>query len=254
MGILSDRQIKRDIRITPFAEGIKREGVVSYGLSSYGYDARLGRNFKVFDPSKIQTKMDTTSLETLGDHKLDLWRGLPVIDPKRTHWQQFLTEYNDVDSIIIPPNSFALAETLEHFTIPRDVLCIVMGKSTYARCANFVNVTPGEPEWAGKWTVELSNTSPLPLRVYAEEGIMQCMFLRTDGISEATKLALNQYLDETSARGTNPQAARAFDTLRIALGCANCEQSYATKKGKYQNQAGLTAPTVDRNVTHPEGK
>lgn len=254
MGILPDWAIRRDIKITPFAEGIKRENTISYGLTSYGYDARLGRNFKVFDPANIQTRLDTTILETLGEHKLDTWRGLPVIDPKRTYWQQFLTEYKDVDSVIIPPNSFALAETLEHFVIPRDVLCIVMGKSTYARCATFVNVTPGEPEWSGKWTVELSNNSPLPLRIYAEEGIMQTMFLRSDGIHEATGNAVRKFLDRVSREGKvslGINAAMAYDIFNIGMKQSTCEKSYADKKGKYNNQTGLTVPTVDQHNEEP---
>ncbi len=249
MGVLPDWMIKRDVKIEPFSEGIKREGKISYGLTSYGYDFRLGRNFQVYDPSSIQLKLDDKE----SSDKLDIWRGLPVIDPKRDHWKQFMTQYNDVDSIIIPPHSFALAESLETLTVPRDVLCIVLGKSTYARCATLVNVTPGEPEWIGKWTIELSNTSPLPLRVYAEEGIMQCVFIKTAGESSAIRTAIYQLLDLQS-RGRNDAAAMAFDTLRVALKESTCQTSYKDKAGKYQDQTGLTLPSVDKHNQHPEGK
>ncbi len=181
MSVLSDGEIRRRIRIAPLEEGARRAGVISYGLSSYGYDVRVGRHFKVF------TNVNTQ-----------------VVDPKAFSPESFVDFEGDV--CIIPPNSFALAETVEHIEIPRDVIGICVGKSTYARCGIIVNVTPLEPEWRGRITLEISNTSPLPARIYAEEGIAQIVFLQAQGL---------------------------------------CEQSYADKAGKYQNQKGLTLPRVD---------
>jgi dCTP deaminase len=184
MSIKADRWIKRMAlehgMIEPFVEGQVREGVVSYGLSSYGYDIRVADEFKVF------TNINST-----------------VVDPKNFDARSFVDMKTDV--CIIPPNSFALARTLEYFRIPRDVLTVCVGKSTYARCGLIVNVTPFEPEWEGFVTLEISNTTPLPARVYANEGIAQVLFFQSD---EA------------------------------------CEVSYADKKGKYQKQQGLTLPRL----------
>jgi len=156
------------------------EGVVSYGLSSYGYDIRVADEFKVF------TNINST-----------------VVDPKNFDARSFVDIKADV--CIIPPNSFALAKTVEYFRIPRDVLTVCVGKSTYARCGLIVNVTPFEPEWEGYVTLEISNTTPLPAKVYANEGISQVLFFQSDEM---------------------------------------CEVSYADKKGKYQNQQGLTLPRL----------
>jgi len=180
MGILPDWHIKRDINIEPFADEQLRPGVISYGLSSYGYDVRVGRKFKVF----------TNVYGTL-------------IDPKNFDPSAFVDI--EGDSCVIPPNSFALAETVETFEIPRDVLATCLGKSTYARCGIIVNVTPLEPEWRGKITIEISNTTPLPAKIYANEGIAQILFFRAEAV---------------------------------------CKTSYADKKGKYQDQKGLTLPFV----------
>ena len=180
MGILPDWQIQRDIKIEPFATGTPRAGVISYGLSSYGYDVRVGRHFKVFTNARCA-----------------------VVDPKNFDPASFVDM--DGDSCLIPPNSFALAETVEYLEIPRDVIAICVGKSTYARCGIIVNVTPLEPEWRGRITIEISNTTPLPAKIYAGEGIAQILFLRTD---------------------------------------APCRTSYADKQGKYQDQQGLTLPFV----------
>ena len=166
--------------IEPFEDRQVREGVVSYGLSSYGYDIRVADEFKIF------TNINST-----------------VVDPKHFDARSFVDLKADV--CIIPPNSFALAKTVEYFRIPRDVLTICVGKSTYARCGLIVNVTPFEPEWEGFVTLEISNTTPLPARVYANEGIAQVLFFQSD---EA------------------------------------CEVSYADKKGKYQKQQGLTLPRL----------
>jgi len=166
--------------IEPFEDRQVRQGVVSYGLSSYGYDIRVADEFKVF------TNINST-----------------VVDPKNFDASSFVDFKTDV--CIIPPNSFALAKTVEYFRIPRDVLTICVGKSTYARCGLIVNVTPFEPEWEGFVTLEISNTTPLPARVYANEGIAQVLFFQSD---------------ET------------------------CEVSYADKKGKYQKQQGLTLPRL----------
>jgi dCTP deaminase len=166
--------------IEPFEDRQVRDGVVSYGLSSYGYDIRVADEFKVF------TNINST-----------------VVDPKSFDARSFVDIKADI--CIIPPNSFALAKTVEYFRIPRDVLTVCVGKSTYARCGLIVNVTPFEPEWEGFVTLEISNTTPLPARVYANEGIAQVLFFQGD---EA------------------------------------CEVSYADKKGKYQKQQGLTLPRL----------
>jgi len=166
--------------IEPFEDQQVRDGVISYGLSSYGYDIRVADEFKVF------TNINST-----------------VVDPKHFDARSFVDIRADV--CIIPPNSFALAKTVEYFRIPRDVLTVCVGKSTYARCGLIVNVTPFEPEWEGYVTLEISNTTPLPARVYSNEGIAQVLFFQSD---------------ET------------------------CEVSYADKKGKYQGQQGLTLPRL----------
>ena len=166
--------------IEPFEDRQVRDGVISYGLSSYGYDIRVANEFKVF------TNINNT-----------------VVDPKNFDDRSFVDMTTDV--CIIPPNSFALAKTVEYFRIPRDVLTVCVGKSTYARCGLIVNVTPFEPEWEGFVTLEISNTTPLPAKVYANEGISQVLFFQSDEI---------------------------------------CEVSYADKKGKYQKQQGLTLPRM----------
>jgi dCTP deaminase len=180
MGLLPDWQIQRDVKIVPFAEGPARPGTISYGLSSYGYDVRVGRHFKVFT-------------NVYG----------AVVDPKNFAPNSFVDI--EADHCLIPPNSFALAETVEYFEIPRDVLAVCLGKSTYARCGVIVNITPLEPEWRGKITIEISNTTPLPAKIYANEGIAQILFFRAEAV---------------------------------------CRTSYADKKGKYQDQKGLTLPFV----------
>lgn len=132
------------------------KGVISYGVTSYGYDVRIDRDFKIF----------TNVMNA-------------IVDPKNFSPSAFVDHTGD--TCIIPPNSFVLATTIEHLVIPRDVLAICVGKSTYARCGLIVNVTPLEPEWCGKITIEISNTTPLPARIYANEGIAQIIFLRADG-------------------------------------------------------------------------
>jgi dCTP deaminase len=182
--IKADKWIKRMAlergMIEPFEDRQVRQGVISYGLSSYGYDIRVADEFKVF------TNINST-----------------VVDPKNFDARSFVDVKADI--CIIPPNSFALARTVEYFRIPRDVLTVCVGKSTYARCGLIVNVTPFEPEWEGNVTLEISNTTPLPAKVYANEGIAQVLFFQSD---EA------------------------------------CEVSYADKKGKYQRQQGLTLPRL----------
>jgi dCTP deaminase len=180
VSVLADWQIQQEIIIRPCAEGHRRPGVISYGVSSYGYDVRVGRHFKVFT-------------NVYG----------AVVDPKNFTPSAFVDL--EADHCIIPPNSFALAETVEYFEIPRNVLAICMGKSTYARCGVIVNITPLEPEWRGKITLEISNTTPLPAKIYANEGIAQIIFLRAEQV---------------------------------------CRISYADKQGKYQDQKGLTLPFV----------
>jgi dCTP deaminase len=166
--------------IEPFEDRQVRQGVVSFGLSSYGYDTRVADEFKVF------TNVHNT-----------------VVDPKHFDPKSFVDIQTDV--CIVPPNSFALARTVEYFRIPRDVLTICLGKSTYARCGIIVNVTPFEPEWEGHVTIEISNTTPLPAKIYANEGIAQVVFFQSD---------------------------------------EPCEVSYRDKQGKYQQQRGVTLPRI----------
>ena len=168
------------LMIEPFVDEQVRSGVISYGLSSYGYDVRVGDDFKVF----------TNVFNT-------------VVDPKNFDSKSFVDIKADV--CIIPPNSFALASTIEYFRIPRDVLTVCLGKSTYARCGIIVNVTPFEPEWEGHVTIEISNTTPLPAKIYANEGIAQVLFFQTEDV---------------------------------------CAVSYKDKKGKYQAQRGVTLPKL----------
>ncbi len=197
MAVLCDTQIRELVGIEPFEDAAKRPGRISYGVSSYGYDVRVGSRFKIFTPTTRSG-------------------GIAVVDPKRFS-DEFMVEVDcatvrtpdgaiGTDHVIIPPNSFALCETVESFTIPRDLLVLCVGKSTYARCGLIVNVTPLEPEWRGKVTIEISNTTPLPAKVYANEGIAQMVFLKADRV---------------------------------------CAVSYADKMGKYQDQGGLTLPRVD---------
>jgi dCTP deaminase len=184
MTIKPDRWIKRMARehrmIEPFVESQVRGSAISYGVSSYGYDIRVADEFKIF------TNINNT-----------------VIDPKNFDPRSFVDVKTDV--CIVPPNSFALARTIEYFRIPRDVLTICLGKSTYARCGIIVNVTPFEPEWEGTVTLEISNTTPLPAKIYANEGIAQVLFFQSD---------------------------------------EPCEMSYKDKKGKYQAQTGVTLPKI----------
>ncbi len=165
MPIMPDSWIRRMATehgmIEPFVEAQQRQGVISYGVSSYGYDARAAAEFKIF------TNVDNA-----------------IVDPKSFDDTGFVTRTNDV--CIIPPNSFVLTHTVEYFRIPRDVLVICLGKSTYARCGLIVNVTPLEPEWEGQVTIEISNTTPLPAKVYANEGICQFLFLKGDAPPEVS--------------------------------------------------------------------
>ncbi len=181
---MSDRWIRRmateHAMIEPFVESQRADGKISYGLSSYGYDARVADEFKVF------TNVDSA-----------------IVDPKAFAPESFVDR--KVPVCIVPPNSFALAHTVEYFRIPRDVLTICLGKSTYARCGIIVNVTPLEPEWEGQVTIEISNTTPLPARIYAFEGICQFLFL---------------------------------------LGNEPCETSYADRAGKYMHQRGVALPRL----------
>ncbi|WP_337288903.1 dCTP deaminase, partial [Candidatus Methylomirabilis sp.] len=159
MSIKSDAWIKRMAvehqMIAPFEEGQVRNGVISYGLSSYGYDIRVANEFKIF------TNVNTT-----------------IVDPKNFDERSFVDFKGDV--CVVPPNSFALARTVEYFKIPRNVMTVCLGKSSYARCGVILNVTPFEPEWEGFATLEISNTTPLPARIYANEGIAQVLFFESD--------------------------------------------------------------------------
>ncbi len=184
MPVMPDHWIRTQARdhamIEPFEDGQRRDGVISYGLSSYGYDARVADEFKVF------TNVDSA-----------------VVDPKAFSPDSFVTRIGP--TCTIPPNSFVLAHTVEYFRIPRDILVICLGKSTYARCGIIVNVTPLEPEWEGQVTIEISNTTPLPARIHAHEGICQFLFLQ----------------------GASPP-----------------ETSYADKAGKYMRQRGVSLPRM----------
>src|SRR4030095_15028818 len=186
MSIKSDRWIRRMARetgmIEPFTDGQVREGAISYGVSSYGYDMRVAPEWKIF----------TNVLSAM-------------VDPKHFDERSFVEFHGDV--CIVPPNSFALARSIEYFRIPRHVLTLFLGKSTYPRCAIITNVTPFEPEWEGFVTLEISNTTPLPAKIYANEGICQVLFFEAD----------------------------ADDV---------CERSYRDKDGKYQGQVGVTLPRL----------
>ncbi len=186
MAIKSDRWIRRMAEsqgmIEPFSPGQVRTAdgrrIVSYGTSSYGYDVRCANEFKIF------TNINST-----------------IVDPKQFDVNSFVDQVSDV--CIIPPNSFALARTVEYFRIPRNVMVVCLGKSTYARCGIIVNVTPLEPEWEGHVTLEFSNTTPLPAKIYANEGVAQLLFFESDEV---------------------------------------CETSYRDRRGKYQGQRGVTLP------------
>ena len=184
MSIMPDSWIREMAQkhgmIDPFVESQHRENVISFGLSSYGYDARVSDEFKIF-------------------HNIDG----AIVDPKNFSPKGFVDRKGPV--CIIPPNSFALASTVEYFRVPRDVLVICLGKSTYARCGIIVNVTPLEPEWEGHVTLEFSNTTTLPARIYANEGAAQFIFLKSE---------------------------------------TPCDVSYADRKGKYMKQRGVTLPKL----------
>ena len=184
MSVKCDRWIAKMARehkmIEPFADRQVRDGVISYGVSSYGYDMRVADEFRIF------TNVNST-----------------IVDPKQFDARSFVEFKGPV--CIVPPNSFALAKSVEYFRIPRSVLTICVGKSTYARCGIIVNVTPFEPEWEGYVTLEISNTTPLPARIYANEGLCQVIFFESD---------------------------------------ENCEVSYKDKKGKYQAQQGIVLPRL----------
>ena len=184
MPVLSDKWIKKmaleNSMISPFEEKQIREGKISYGLSSFGYDARVSDEFKIF--TNINSE---------------------VVDPKNFKPSNFITK--NTSECVIPPNSFVLASTIEYFKIPKNVLVICLGKSTYARCGIIVNVTPLEPGWEGHVTLEFSNTTPLPAKIYANEGVAQFIFIQ---------------------------------------GNEDPEISYADRNGKYMGQTGVTLPKV----------
>jgi dCTP deaminase len=171
---------KEKAMIEPFADSQVRDGVISFGVSSYGYDIRVADEFKIF-----------TNVYSA------------VVDPKHFDKHSMVDFKGEI--CVIPPNSFALARTVEYFRIPREVLTVCLGKSTYARCGIIVNVTPFEPEWEGYVTLEISNTTPLPARIYANEGIAQVLFFEADEV---------------------------------------CDVSYADKKGKYQKQEAIVLPKL----------
>ena len=164
MSIKADKWIKRMVKkhnmIEPFEENIVRDGKVSYGLSSYGYDLRVADEFKIF-----------TNVHSA------------IVDPKKFDAKSFV-DVRGEGSILIPPNSFALTRSIEYLRVPRNVLMLCIGKSTYARCGIIVNVTPVQPEWEGNLVIEISNTTPLPAKVYAGEGIAEILFFESDEVCE----------------------------------------------------------------------
>lgn len=266
MGVLSDRQIRAGVKITPFVDGQKRDGVISSGLSSFGYDVRAGYKFQIFtdvncsviDPKAFDRRMlvdvDLTPPDghdfSGGETDPTCNRcGVYASNPHKDNdpWKDKCRELTP-NHVLIPPNSFALAETMEHLEIPRDTLAIVLGKSTYARCGLVVNCTPLEPEWRGKVTLELSNTTPLPIKVYAGEGIAQVYFLRSDECREGVHVSVKRMLEQvTEVAGSFPVPryfAYAFDLIRESERSSGCQVSYADKKGIYQGQDGLTHPKV----------
>ena len=184
MSIKSDKWIrkmsKKYAMIDPFVDNQLKNGAISFGLSSYGYDIRVSDEYKIF------TNVNNS-----------------VVDPKKFDEKSFVDFKGDV--CIVPPNSFALARSIEYFKIPRKVLTICVGKSTYARCGIIVNVTPFEPEWEGYVTLEISNTTPLPAKIYSNEGLCQVLFFESD---------------------------------------EDCETSYKDKSGKYHKQVGITLPKI----------
>lgn len=248
MGILADWQIDRDVKIEPFHNEQCAKGVVSFGLSSYGYDMRLGYKFKVFSDA-YAGEIDPKNFDPKNFVEIDLtpkrcWNSPPCRDRIDCLCISCRENESIPNYIRIPPNSFALGESLETFEIPRDVLAVCVGKSSYARCGVIINVTPLEPEWRGKVTIEISNTTPLPCRVYAGEGIAQVLFFRTDGKSEwCENLLTHDYLGGGKATGTMyPDIVdETLDNLRTRT---SCRVSYADRKGRYQDQKGLTLPFV----------
>ncbi len=182
MAVLSDKWIRemasKHKMISPFEDKQIRENKISYGLSSFGYDARVSNEFKIF------TNVNSE-----------------IVDPKNFKASNFVTK--NVSECIIPPNSFVLASTVEHFRIPKDVLVVCLGKSTYARCGIIVNVTPLEPGWEGHVTLEFSNTTPLPAKVYANEGVAQFIFLKGNETPETTYSDRNgKYMGQTGSNFT----------------------------------------------------
>lgn len=269
MGLLPDWMIEREVKIEPFSPQMERPGVISYGVTSYGYDVRAGYKWKLFDvlaggvvdPKNFDPRLlREVDLTPPDDHD---WFNTNIADPtcnrcgvyrSNVHSDSWLEKCRALtpNFITIPPNSYVLGESLETFTIPRDMGVICIGKSTYARCGIIVNVTPGEPEWTGKWTIEISNSSPLPAKVYCGEGIMQCMFIRSDGERDLSNRALHYFMERVS-KGcqTGPVhipgvAANAYDQLRLGFKQTTCRVSYADKKGKYQNQGGIKLPEVKK--------
>tara|TARA_Y100001968_G_scaffold295261_1_gene302489 strand:+ start:157 stop:726 length:570 start_codon:yes stop_codon:yes gene_type:complete len=189
MSIKSDKWIEEMSiekgMIEPFVSSQVTKGKISYGLSSFGYDIRVSNEYKIF------TNINNS-----------------IVDPKKFDEKSFINYIGDV--CIVPPNSFALARSIEYFKIPRDILTICVGKSTYARCGIIVNVTPFEPEWEGYVTLEISNTTPLPAKIYSNEGLCQVIFFQSD---------------------------------------EDCRVSYKDKSGKYQNQEGITLPKMKESIS-----
>jgi dCTP deaminase len=270
VGCLCDWQIERDVVIRPFVKSQQAKGTISYGVSSMGYDMRVGWKFKIFTPT-YSTEIDPKNFNDKVFVDIDL-------SPQKHSWSRALnTSYRcrvchtlaegdggpspfepiasetcpaveqPMNFIRIPPNSYCLAMSVEYFEIPRDVIGVVLGKSSYARAGIIVNCTPMEAEWKGYLTIEISNAAPLPARIYAGEGIAQVLFFRTDGYREFVEKGLLQFLGETHAGNEEHPAFYIEGGLTEAiLKRATCKVSYADRKGRYDGQTEITLPFVEK--------
>ena len=260
--------------IKPYSPMQKRPGVISYGTSHMGYDVRLGWKFKVPDSADLTNAVidpkeprelaesrykmvdltpshDWLEEKFPGDmrtrpHVVRNCRGCGLDEDEASDRCTAALERNG-DFIVIPPNSFVLGESVEWFDIPRDIGVVCVGKSTYARCAIIVNVTPGEPEWSGRWTIEITNSNPKPVKVYCGEGIMQCVFFRADGVYQQAFAEIHDWMVDQVELGNldHKNIVQLRQILDRTSAVGTCRVSYADKKGKYHLQDGLTLPAVD---------
>ncbi len=275
MGILPDWAIERDVKVEPFKRQQSPPGLISWGLGSYGLDLRLGYRLKLFTPTHC-TEVDPKNFDERAFIDVDL-------TPKIHDWKEVKQSMRDdvkdyqcsnclqvapggqepaielcpgveqpEEFVRIPPNSFALGEALEWIEIPRDCVGLCLAKSTYARVGIVTNATVIEPSWSGILTLEISNTSPLPARVYPGEGIVQIVLFRTDGYRESLKLALEHLVTKLASEPGMPEeistpAYHALDILSLGHGkTGQCKVSYAERKGRYQGQTDITLPFVEQ--------